>query len=536
MTNKKLTGILSAIMISALLIPVIHSCDHSYLDVDNYPDYEYTSEWAFPLIKSTMTINSLFIDDDDQTVIVDNDDLVWLIYDGELISISGNNAFSIPNQSMDYNIEFSGLKRSNIIIDYTINFVPQEDEELTKAILESGIMNISAQAPQLVVDGGKLMITGTILNSDNGSGIPVSFTISQSGSEQVDLEGATLNFGAGNSLDIRFDIEIIEMPSNPPYDIVFSQQFNNMDFFELQGYFKQRSFLLGSDDVSLNFFRNVIDGTIYFEEPTIDIRAKNSYGIPIDIYFDAFFSANVDDTRPITGNPIPDNPWRIDYPDMDNIGDTIQTNYQINKGNSNIRDIFDILPKRVEYEVRGETNPEGDVEINHLRKDSYFNIEIEVSLPLHGRLHLAGFVDTVDFEMPEVEMLEWVELVINMVNGMPISTYLEIDFVDGNHNVLKTVLNETDEDGNPIALVLSAEIGESGELISATTTQNIIRIDFDEIGELENTEYLLLRSKVNSFGGGNESIKMYSSNELNVYIAARAGVKQNISFQDDGNK
>ena len=296
MKYKKIQGIIRTLLVGALLIPIVHSCDHSYLDVENYPDYEYTSEWVFPLIKSNMTINSLFIDSEDQTVIVDDDKLVWLVYEGELISIEGGSAFPIPNQSMAYDIVFSGPDKSAVIF-HTINFNPEQDEEFTKAILEAGTMNISAEAAQLYIDGGRLNITGTILNSDNGSGSPISFTITQSGSEQLDLEGATLNFGAGNSLNIRFDIEIVSMPTNPPYDISFSQQFTGMEFFEIQGYFKQRSFLLGSDDVALSFFRNVIDGVVHFEDPTIELRSENSYGIPIDINFDAFFSARVQQVR-----------------------------------------------------------------------------------------------------------------------------------------------------------------------------------------------------------------------------------------------
>jgi hypothetical protein len=525
MKSDRLKRLLQRIIISLLLVPFFGGCDYSYLEISELPDYEYTSEWVLPLLKSKMNINSLFIDSDNQSVIIDNDDLVWLIYQGELTSINGSDEFNIPNQSYNFDFSYNGTFKDKATFIQELSFTPQEDEDVRKIIFQSGQMSISALCPQLVIEGVQLQIVGTILNSDNGSGSPITFAMQLSESANIDLAGKVLNFTAGQTLSIQIDVTIISgTPSSPPYTINFSNQFLNMDFFEMQGYFKQRSFTLGADDVDLGFFKNVVDGEIFFEDPVIELDADNSYGIPIDVHFDAFFSSYDANIVDVTGNPIPDNPWRINAPTIINPGTIVNTHYDITKFNSNIHDVIEIMPKKVSYNIRGETNPDGNTELNHIRRNSQFKVGVTVNLPLHGWLKLAGFRDTMDFALPEVESIEYLELVINTVNSIPVSSFLQMDAFDADYNFLKTVLRGDQ------ALILAADVDYEGNVLSETRATTSIRIEKEELEDIKDVAYLIFRAKITSFGDGQRNIKIFSHNELNVYVGVKAGIKHIIDL------
>ncbi len=521
----KLKGKVKKLIVFILLIPFWSGCDYSYLDMEELPEYEYSSEWILPLLKSKMNINSLFIDSEDQTVFIDNDDLVWLIYQGELYSITGGEEYSIPNQSFNYDLTFNGANKNKATFFQQISFNPQDDEDIRKIIFTSGQMNFSALSPQLVLEGVQLQFDITILNSDDGSGNPISFSTQLAQSSQVSLANKTLNFAANQTLTIQLDVTVISgTPSSPPYTINLSQSFSNLDYFELQGYMKQRSFSLGSDDVDLGFFKNVVDGEIFFEDPTIEIKAENSYGIPIDIHFDAFFSSYDEDKVDVTGNPVPDNPWRINSPTIMNAGTVVPTEYEINKTNSNIHDVIAIMPKTVSYDIRGETNPDGNTQLNHVRKDSQFRVGVIVNLPLHGWLRLAGFRDTMDFVLPEVDNIEYLELVINTVNTIPVTSFLQMDAFDADYNFLKTILRGDQ------ALILAAEVDFDGNVLSEKKSTTSIRIEKEELEEIKNVAHLVFRAKVTSYGDGQRNIKIFSHNELNVYVGVKAGIKQVVNF------
>ncbi len=530
----QLTKLLKRLIIILMMIPFLNACDYSYLEIEELPDYEYSSEWVAPLIKSNMTIESLFLEREDQTVFIDEEDLVWLIYEGELFSVEGQDAYNIPNQNINYTFQYDGSKKNLSRAVETIYFNADQDEELTKIIFRSGQMNISANCPELVIDGVQIEILATILNSDDGTGNPISFTFSLANDANVDLSDNILNFGASQSLDVQFDVSIVSgSPVSAPYTIEISQQFSDMEFFELRGYLKQRSFALGADSVDLGFFKNVVDGEIYFEDPLIEILAQNSYGIPFNINFDAFFSAHDDQTVNVTGVPnteVPSVPWLINHPAIGNPGELVSTQHDLDKNNSNIHEVMEILPRKLAYEVTGETNPDGDGVLNHVRYDSYFSIGVTVHLPFHGRLNLAGFRDTVDLELPAIEQVEWLELIVNIVNGMPFSSYVLLDVVDENYNLIKTLFHPDQ------AVVLSADIDENGNATSATTATTEIRIDKEDLDNFENAKYIIVRARVTSYGDGQRNIYIYSHDELNVYIAAKAGINEVIDLKNNNAK
>ncbi|MFW5792939.1 MAG: hypothetical protein ACOCWC_01545 [Bacteroidota bacterium] len=525
---KTFNKILKRLIIILLIIPFLQACDYSYLELEELPDYEYSSVWVAPILKSTMTIDNIFIESGEETLIVDDEDLVWLIYDGELFSVDGQTAYNLPDQNFDYSFSYDGTKSFSSKAVETITFNSEEDEELTLLSFRGGNMEITANSPQLVIDGGEIEITGTILDSDDGSGNPISFTFSLTESAVIDLTDNVLNFGDNQTLDIQLDVELVSgSPSNPPYTIEINQQFTNLEFLEIQGYLKQRSFILGSDSIDLDFFKNVVDGEIFFEDPLIEIIADNSYGIPFNIHFDAFFSTNDDQTVDLEGNPItevPSTPWLIDYPSVENSGDIVTTQHDLDKNNSNIHEIMEILPQRVGYEIRGETNPEGDADLNFVRYDSQFSIDVTVNLPFHGRLNLAGFRDTVDLELPDVEQIEWIEMIVNIVNGMPFSSYLLLDIVDEDYNLLKTVFHPDQ------AVILSSGIDQDGNATTPTTATSTVRLDRDELDGLEAAKYIIVRARVTSYGDGERNIKIYSKDELSVYIAVKAGIYDVIDF------
>ncbi|MFW5726194.1 MAG: hypothetical protein ACOCX0_07080, partial [Bacteroidota bacterium] len=86
----------------------ISSCDYSYWDeMENIQDYTYDPVFAIPLVDASISIDDLFEIGELDQINVDEENLITLVYKGEVFSLSASDLFHINDQVQD--VSFTGI-------------------------------------------------------------------------------------------------------------------------------------------------------------------------------------------------------------------------------------------------------------------------------------------------------------------------------------------------------------------------------------------------------------------------------------------
>ena len=541
------------IVFAVIFSSLFYSCDHSYLDIDDIEDYTYSPVVAFPLIYSSLTMDDIIEAYESTSVEVDDDNLVILVYRGQVYSLEASELFAINNQSSDASYTFMPSKHqygTKDVFNNTFPFIYDGEERVDFIEFRNGMFGIDITADELVLDGYELRFIVSIPSSDDGFGNEFSeeFLLNETPVE-FDLTGYSIEFetdGEGNNyfnVDYAIIIETHGQPDNAPYEIEFAQTLNDVLYEELIGYIDNFDFVVGDENINLGIFSEGILSKVFFKDPFIDVLAENSLGIPLDIHFDRFnFYNDESDTVHVEGFAFDDNnPWRISSPA--NIGESAISSIRFDRDNINLDDLLEISPKTASYDVRGEANPEPDPgDLNFLRHDSQFHIDVDVNLPLWGNVERYVFQDTLDFSLKEIfedngeengedpgNNIEWMEFKFFIENSFPINLKLQAYFLDHQDQKIDSLFTQEYAE-----LIESALVDYNGDVIEVTFKETIINVTEEKMGNLENAEKILLsfniRTKQSSSGSSKDNGDPFSVRILDEhYVDVQLGVKAKLS-------
>jgi hypothetical protein len=528
---KKISIGFSLAMISGL---VFFSCDYSYLDgLSTIEDYTYDPVVAVPLVSSAININDLIDLNDINLIEVDEENLITLVYRGEIFSIDASSIFTVPDQL--HNISFENIpvpeNGLDTIISHPFLLTFTNSEIITYISFLSGQFSVSAESDLMAQDGYTLDANFRIINSFDSNGNPIQGSVSLDSPANIDLTGSTINMGeAANFFLVEYTLSISGngTPTNAPYTVNFNQSVNNIQYDLLKGYIDQISFPIGSTTVPVDIFTNANIGDVVFENPSIDFAITNSFGTPIDVIIDQFYAVGLDnEIINVTGTGI-DTPWRINYPSEPEM-DAVVTYKTINNQNSNLFQITQQTPKEIFYDVNGLTNPDGVVQaLNWVKHDSNMTIDIDFNLPLWGRIENYSMQDTLGIGIDTIpEEIEWLEAKLILSNGFPIDLDINLLLMDENNIVIDTLFKDYD------LLVAGGNVNPSTGLVTDPTSSQIIEfVDEATIQNLLLTEKVIVDARLKTQGSENEtSVKILDSYELGVDLGIRAKARSVIELE-----
>lgn len=546
----RLPGMVVALMLLIVAGISLQSCiKKEDFDFDKLAGFEYSPNGAAPLIHSKLTLRDILNDYDTNHLFVeDATHFLYLIYNSTVFSQRADEIISIDNQSVNtaYNFSTGSIATGDSsIYNYTsaYSFTSSYNERFDSITLKSGYLAYGIFAD--INHNGRIYVT--IPNArKNGQPFRRTIMYNYPGSTPVtindtfNLNGYTIDFNTNNSLDINYSFAVYgdANPDASPYSISYSESFISLKFQRIFGYLGQHTFSINKDSVYLDIFKNNIYGSMYFEDPKLNIYVNNGCGMPIRLTFDllrAQSAVNPPFQVDVTGSGVPtvSNPWDIAYPSFAQLGQTIQSTLQLNNSNTNtgsngIRDAVNIAPHWVTYHANALSNPSGNplTDQNFVLDTSRFSIDAEVELPLYGRAWDFRLQDTLDFSFgDDVDILEWVLFKINTDNGFPVDASMQVYFADSNYTKIDSLLV-------PIQQVISsAAVGPPPDLkvISPTHKLTTTRIEHDRIIGLKNVKYLFIFAKLDTYDASNNTIiKMYSDYNLDVKIGMQAQIKYNV--------
>lgn len=522
--------ILAILTLPFIMLP---SCDYSYIDeIDNIQDYNYGPVVAFPLVNASISLDDLIDVGDFGGIEVDEEDLITLVYSGKIFSVPASDIFSVKDQSQV--ITFNNIVPAGsggMTLPPKVFLITFDNNEvLTYISFLEGMFRVSVKADQLAQDGYNLEATFRILNSYDSQALPINGTVSLNNPGETDLTGSRIEFdNQANFFLVEYQLFITGdgSPDNAPYTIEFSQEMTGLKYDLIKGYFDQINFPVGNTTVAVGLFNKATLASLVFENPTIEFTIDNSFGAELDLFIEEFYATTIEDeTIPVTG-PAVEEPWRV-FASETHENPVLTTFKLLDNSNTNLSDITEKSPKKLYYEVTGLLNPDaGQQTTNWIKHDSNLVIDMEVNLPLWGRINIFELQDTTEFSADNyLDEMEWVELKMNFTNGFPLNAEIDLILLDENNNAIDTLFARQDK------LVEAASVNPLTSIVEEPRiSSRIERLDDKKIENLRKATNLLIEARLNSYDHQNgTTVKILDTYRIGIDLGIRGQVKYVVEF------
>ena len=479
---------------------------------------EFTAEYAIPLFTSDLSLNDVISNRVENTELsVDTDGQLTLNYEGSLLRRSASDIFNftaeflpievtdtvfvVSNEDFEIpgsiDIEFLNLKRGQISFSYTSD-IPED-------------LIVNVEIPQIVKDG--VSYSNTFTSNFDGS-LPI-----MGGLIGDNIAGYQIQ-GGDTLLTVKYDAILPdgEKVILPSFLVILTQ----LEYEYAEGFLGNDIYDIGRDTIEIDFFDNWEQGVVNFEDPKINMTAFNSFGFPLDANF---FEINVvglgGEKLALVSDAIEDGVG-VSFPSINQVGETIRTDFSFNKDNSNLIDILAIGPASIEYELDGEPNPDNNESGRGFMTDSSFiEVQLEVELPLNGYTFGFALRDTFDVDLSNNENVTAAEFKLITESAIPLGLEVEIAFADENFNVLETINPNGDNQ-----FIGAAPVDANGVVNGVTIKETIDSFDATRFSRIKNAKKILLRTE---FSTTNSSVPQLVKFNASQSVKSRMGLKLEVA-------
>ena len=525
---------LAAFACGLLLIASCHKKDY---DVSKLTTPEWHPSVAAPLAYSTLELTNLisFPDSGALTMEEDSNHFMSLYYSTQIYSASVADLLTLDDQQISASIGLTDTLVTACAIAQLLNMdsvitLPAYTMTTTMAMPNGAeVDSIALKAGTLVWDISSdfrqdITIDITIPSAtENGAAYTQSIFLDYSGTspvlynQAVDLSGYKLdisaanNGGSANTVTATYTLTVnynhLETVLNTD-SVNFNMSFTGLDFTNVYGYLGNQ--VVDIPESSTEFSTGGISMTL--AEPKLTLTITNSFGMPIDAAFTKLEGAYDGGTISLTGMP---NPIQFEYPRVGDEGQSRETVVSIDETNSNLPDFLASGLSSITFAGTASTNPSGNTVPNFITDDGTFSVDMAVELPLYGSIANIGIVDTMDMDLSSLSGFETADFMLNVTNEFPFDISLQAYFVDDNFNVLDSLMKSSQK------LIESSSVDSNGELVSATSSQNLISINKTTLANVKNATKIILIGSIATANGGTTPVKLYSNYKMDFDLGVK---------------
>ncbi|MBI5916872.1 MAG: hypothetical protein HY842_15975 [Bacteroidetes bacterium] len=505
---------LSSVVLVSLLIAGAFGCKQ----VDEFQDADIVSgdaEFAIPLLKAKTSIQDLLENFDEFTFIeIDPDGVIHLRYKGDVLSQNAKEFFDdtrsklpplIPLGTPFFTLPFSSPGQLEV------DFATYSTGTVSLALISDyvGMVDLTVQILQAKKNGQPMTV-----HTQFQSPIGIQPIVFHYPPEFVECAGYDL-IPENGEVHIRYDAvtdagDTIELPF-----IALVNQ--NIDFSYIEGYLGNFEQLGKRDSITIEFFENWTQGDVFFEDPVIKIYIDNSFGVPTRSSIDTFDILTVNDGRiPLESDFITETGIDFVYPALNEVGQTKSMTFTFDASNSNIKDVLGSRPIALDYKVDAIMNPDSIVDQRGFITDSsFYRIQVEVDLPLHGRANGFGVVDSFDVDFSGYGNLKEVEFKLVADNNMPLAIDAQVYFVDTTGTVLDSLFDARTR------IVEAAPVDSNGEVTDPISRTNFSTFTTERFDKIRDAKKLVLHGFFSTTNDGQQSVKAFANQDVEI----RMGMK-----------
>ena len=311
--------------------------------------------------------------------------------------------------------------------------------------------------------------------------------------------------------------------ANKPYTFSSQKSITGLKFEKVFGYLGQYEHEFSKQTVSIGLFKGLAIGEQILEDPRVNLKFHNSIGFPIGITFKEFSAINEADSVMLSSPTLQS--INVGYPSIYNVGQTEVSQITLDKNNSNVKDVFDITPKKISYKIEGISNPSGVVGSNFILDSSDFFMVVEVELPLFGRAWNFAMRDTNLFDFQEdigdVDEIQYVEVRLNAHNELPAEGRIQMYFTDTNYVVIDSLFQSSEQ------IINSAIPGPppAYRVIQKTHKVTSVVLDKARMEKIKSAKRILTSIEYSTVNNGGTIVKFYSDYTVDLKVGVNVKLK-----------
>ncbi len=358
-------------------------------------------------------------------------------------------------------------------------------------------INITFSMPQ-VTKGGQALEVGT--NAFAGATLPLS------------LEGYTIRPN-NNELEVRYSA--IDH-NGVPIKLENAGIFAGPKIKLLKGFWGQQKYTLDPDTIPIDLYDDrFLNGHIQFAQPSITATIESSFGVPLRSQIDVL------NARSKSGISLPVQADAIDgidinYPSLDEIGESKTTLLKLDYTNSNLTEIFESQITHIEYAITAIANPDNDPSIIGFMSDtSTFKAQIAVEIPVLGRTDNFEAREVFDVPFEDINEIGEGEFKLIVENELPLAAQLQFYFKELNGLVIDSLFQG-------LSLIAeAAPVDEFGSVNGTKETLTFIPINAAQMRNIIQASQLQVKANFQTTGNGRQYVKILGTQKLNFRLGLR---------------
>jgi hypothetical protein len=510
---------------------------------------EDRTEWDTNLLGPLATFN-IGVSDliADSLIVSDPEQPVFIRYIDEFNLIPIDSVLQFPDTAFEesYSTPFSFTIPAGTDIyseDQQLRFV-YKDVQLTQAILEQGrsVLTINSTVtdklyfdysiPKATINASPFSLNNQEIAAFDGINPSLFSQESNLSGYNLDLTGVDGN--SYNSLSISLNAKL--NPSGNGTNVIagqellnYSSTFIGLKPYYVKGFLGTSSFSDVDKTIDLNDLKK-ISGILSIQDIVMKLNLENSLGADF-----GFTINNLSFTKGESNQTIALNSSVINNEQLIARAQHISNgtfpysptyrNYLFNTSNSNIKDIFELIPDKINYSLAARINPLGNISSGN---DFYYNtsnlkVKLTIDFPLSFSANALTYKDTIEtegFEFDEENNLKSATLSILASNTFPFDLKLKTYLLDKNKIVLDSLLTND--------IIIAGDVNSSNKVEQPKSS--VLKISYNEAlnSKLKSTRYIVVKATMNT-QPGNILLPIYKHYDLKLQLIGngfyRIGIK-----------
>jgi hypothetical protein len=347
-----------------------------------------------------------------------------------------------------------------------------------------------------------------------------------------DLDGYFLDMTKSEESDTiynRFDIDVsvVIMNTIPNYDIEddasldFTVEIADMNFELAYGDFGSGNFPLGKDTIEFNPFEEFSDADFYLADPTITLEINSGIGLQnMNSFVQQLVYIDTDgNENEVLFNPTSVQPT-LTAPTV--VGETVTTFSKLTNEDGYISELLSPTEKDLVYEIFAVINNNSNGEQSFIHRDFGIAANLDVEIPLYGRVGNINFNDTLEFDLgSNLSQIDSLTIKTNMESYFPANAYLQVYFLDEDYSLTDSLYSG----GFDLPLIAAPELGADGRPLSdeALLTTKEANVIPSTINNIVNSKYIVLKYSFESANFDDEAnVKIFEDYYINAKVGFQA--------------
>lgn len=297
-----------------------------------------------------------------------------------------------------------------------------------------------------------------------------------------------------------------------------------LTFSYAEGFWGVEEFDIVRDTIDLNIYKTQLKGNIEFDDPKVIAYIENSLGFP------SRSKVNVMRVETEKGNTYDFNSPQLtqgvdfDYPPISDAGQSRTTKFVFDQTNSNIKQILNEYPIRLDYDIDAVANPDNNPDIiGFITDSSYFRVRLQVELPLKGKAFGFTTEKAYDLEIGSLQQMDSATLKIVTENELPAGVEVQMYLLDAQMNILDSLF------GIDKQLIEAAPINSDGISNGFASKTSYISFPATRIQRLQNSRFVRVQASFSTTGNGVKTVQFLDKNAIRVRMGLKARIKEKLT-------